>query len=311
MSYLEGIYQDPGAVLQNTIQPVTDTVVALNLKRHSAGQTAAHLQWGDETGAVQGRIDPSGTAFLLSTAVGAPVMPGATSAANMIWGVSQAGYADTTCADEYITRVASDKTFLANLVMSVNNPVAPVPTRALMTWGIAGVYPDSGTLDPTTAIFFNNSQTGQTFLAIESVGSNNSRVALGLGAVSGVWDGQLDVQPMISTQKGLTLTAAAGQTANMMEVKDSSLALQVAIAPNGRDFVLDTTTGTKWGTAVGQKQGWYGAMPVVQQANASAAGVSGIAAGALYAQADMVAVKAALTAIRAALAANGLLANTA
>jgi hypothetical protein len=56
---------------------------------------------------------------------------------------------------------------------------------------------------------------------------------------------------------------------------------------------------------------FYGATPaVVQQANASAAGVSGIVAGAAYSQADMTAVKAALTAIRAGLAQLGALANT-
>jgi hypothetical protein len=59
------------------------------------------------------------------------------------------------------------------------------------------------------------------------------------------------------------------------------------------------------------KVSFFGVDPVVRQANASAAGVSGIAAGAAYAQADMVAVKAALTVIRASLAANGLLAATA
>jgi len=77
------------------------------------------------------------------------------------------------------------------------------------------------------------------------------------------------------------------------------------------NIITDTVTGTKIGTATTQKLGLWGVAPVVQQANASAAGIAGIAAGALYAQADMVAVKAALTAIQASLATNGVLANTA
>ena len=38
----------------------------------------------------------------------------------------------------------------------------------------------------------------------------------------------------------------------------------------GVDFVLGTSTGTKWGTATSQKQGWWNATPVVQQADVGA-----------------------------------------
>jgi hypothetical protein len=48
----------PAAAGRNTIRPGLDTVEALTLKRHSATQSAAHLQWMDDTGAVQGKIDP-------------------------------------------------------------------------------------------------------------------------------------------------------------------------------------------------------------------------------------------------------------
>ncbi len=38
-----------------------------------------------------------------------------------------------------------------------------------------------------------------------------------------------------------------------------------AIEVVGVNFITDTTTGTKWGTATTQKQAWYNATPVVQQ----------------------------------------------
>lgn len=34
---------------------------------------------------------------------------------------------------------------------------------------------------------------------------------------------------------------------------------------NGRNFIYSTDTGTKHGTGTDQKQGWYGATPVIQQ----------------------------------------------
>lgn len=40
------------------------------------------------------------------------------------------------------------------------------------------------------------------------------------------------------------------------------------------DVVLNATTGTKWGTATGQKQAWWGSTPVVQQVLATGAGAT-------------------------------------
>ncbi len=40
---------------------------------------------------------------------------------------------------------------------------------------------------------------------------------------------------------------------------------------DGANFVLGTTTGTKWATATTQKQAWWGAAPIVQPTNAIAA----------------------------------------
>ncbi len=40
---------------------------------------------------------------------------------------------------------------------------------------------------------------------------------------------------------------------------------------DGGNFVLGTATGTKWGTATGEKQAWWGVTPVVQQVLATGA----------------------------------------
>ncbi|MCK5616081.1 hypothetical protein KAR91_80200 [Candidatus Pacearchaeota archaeon] len=62
----------------------------------------------------------------------------------------------------------------------------------------------------------------------------------------------------------LIVKAIASQTANLQEWQNSSSATQLAVASNGRDFILDTVTGTMWGTATGQKQAFWGATPIVR-----------------------------------------------
>lgn len=64
----------------------------------------------------------------------------------------------------------------------------------------------------------------------------------------------------------LVVDGFSSQSANLLEFRNSVPSIQLAIAGNGRDFILDTVTGTKWGTAVGQKQAWWGATPIVQPA---------------------------------------------
>lgn len=58
--------------------------------------------------------------------------------------------------------------------------------------------------------------------------------------------------------------AHSTQTTNLVEYRNSSGTLQLAIAGNGRDFVIDTTTGSKIGTGTTQKIGFWNATPVVQ-----------------------------------------------
>lgn len=54
------------------------------------------------------------------------------------------------------------------------------------------------------------------------------------------------------------------QTQNLVETHSVLGVTRLAIAGNGRDFILDTTIGTKWGDAVGQKQSWWGVAPITQ-----------------------------------------------
>jgi hypothetical protein len=63
------------------------------------------------------------------------------------------------------------------------------------------------------------------------------------------------------------LQAHSTQTTNMVTLENSAGAVQLAIAGNGRDFILDTTTGSMIGTAANQKLGLWGATPVVQESH--------------------------------------------
>jgi len=64
----------------------------------------------------------------------------------------------------------------------------------------------------------------------------------------------------------LDIKMPASATGTAMRTLSSAGAVQMSVAANGRDFILDTTTGTKIGTATNQKLGFYNVTPVVQQA---------------------------------------------
>lgn len=65
--------------------------------------------------------------------------------------------------------------------------------------------------------------------------------------------------------------AHASQAGNLTQWENSGGTVQLAIAANGRDFVLDTTTGSKIGTATSQKLGFWNAAPIVQPTTSVAA----------------------------------------
>jgi len=72
----------------------------------------------------------------------------------------------------------------------------------------------------------------------------------------------------------IVIAGAPSQTASLTEWRNSSGTVQLAIAENGRDFILDTTTGTKIGTATTQKLGFWNATPVVQSTGWAATNVT-------------------------------------
>lgn len=83
---------------------------------------------------------------------------------------------------------------------------------------------------------------------------------------------KLEVIGLVDNQQ-LIVKGFSSQTANIVEIKDSGDNVLFAIQGDGDidlsntavDIVIDTTTGTKIGTAADQKIGFFGATPVVQQ----------------------------------------------
>lgn len=67
-----------------------------------------------------------------------------------------------------------------------------------------------------------------------------------------------------TTDPALTIDAVTGQAHTLVDFRNSAGGVQLSLAANARDWVLDTTTGTKIGTATSQKLGFYNATPIVQ-----------------------------------------------
>ncbi len=85
---------------------------------------------------------------------------------------------------------------------------------------------------------------------VTSVGANGN---LGVG-VTGQGATTLAVKALSDSTKGFLVRAFSGtQSGNLTEWQASDGTLQTAVAANGRDFVLDTVTGTKIGTSASQK----------------------------------------------------------
>jgi len=116
-------------------------------------------------------------------------------------------------------------------------------------------------------------------------------------------------------------TVVAGATTITSITDDRVTAHTIGSWAAGMNFSFDTTTGTKFGTATGQKIGFWNATPIIQPAAAGQATVSqtqtsltdstggtptttlaAITAGASYAQADMTATKNAIASLAAELA---------
>ncbi len=92
-----------------------------------------------------------------------------------------------------------------------------------------------------------------------------SRIKL---AIAGATKGNLEMRSAtvlnLESEAGVDLEFRVGGSANASLAIDTS---NVFTLINGADFSLGSTTGTKWGTATGQKQAWWNATPVTQPAH--------------------------------------------
>ncbi len=203
--------------------------------------------------------------------VGNPAISPVFDAAFQVHGKSTGAFFSPDCNTTYLCEVdPTDHSWFGAIFFQAFNPLAPTPASGFFQLVAFGRLDNAG-LRTDYGFAVTDGVTNQN--AVQFEGGPQQRAAFGLQAdtfLPMVYDGQVDVQSRSDATKGLTVAAfSPTQTANLTEWQNSARAVQTAIAANGRDFILDTTTGTKWGTAVGQKQGWYGATPVVQQANAS------------------------------------------
>lgn len=119
------------------------------------------------------------------------------------------------------------------------------------------------------------------------------------------------IQPVATTDLGTVLSSLGLRAAGTAYPITTSGTLTLTGTVNITDvnIVLGTTTGTKIGTAVGQKLGFWNATPVIQQASANQAALAAYVTGAfgLNSNANMLALYNLVVAIRAALVTTGII----
>lgn len=98
----------------------------------------------------------------------------------------------------------------------------------------------------------------------------------GTGATS--FGGAVTITGAATLSSTLAVTGASTFTGAVTHSSTTTLSDTVTIA-DAKNVVLDTTTGTKIGTAVGQKLGFWNATPVVQQASANQAALTNSTGG--------------------------------
>lgn len=95
------------------------------------------------------------------------------------------------------------------------------------------------------------------------IANSNTSTPLIYGLFSGAGAG-VTIYSQNAAGTPLIVQAKNGQSVPLISLKNNSGAPQLEIAANGRDFILDATTGTKIGTASSQKLALWGVTPVVQ-----------------------------------------------
>lgn len=153
-----------------------------------------------------------------------------------------------------------------NMYFGVNT--APSASNA------TGEFIAGSDLSPISNIYFGKGFKHATPAAITFHGTG--------GNGTNIVGGNLVIAPGISTGSGtpakviLQGTAAIGSGTTAQTLTDVLTITNNALITlaDAVDVAVNATTGTKWGTATGQKQGWWGATPVVQQILATGAGAT-------------------------------------
>lgn len=138
----------------------------------------------------------------------------------------------------------------------------------------------AGAFTPTSSpgrLHFSTTPAGTIVPVTRLLINTNGNIANGLFTPQGA----LHIKGFADDQQ-LIIQAYSTQTNNLQEWQNSAGAIQLALAGNARDFILDTTTGSKIGTATSQKLGFWNATPIIQPttgiaAAAFVANTSGIA----------------------------------
>lgn len=152
--------------------------------------------------------------------------------------------------------------------------------------GVYGMH--SGSVQTRAgSIGFGN---GTVTLAVDTAASPPIvSIASGGGTSFATFNLKSDTTPVLTlptvgltTKPMLSIQSTSAQTADAIQVfSDAGSTKVFSVAATGTatfgeaaNVVVGTSTGTKWGTATGQKQGWWGATPVVQQVLATGAGAT-------------------------------------
>lgn len=326
----QAIIPQPATNNDNLIQPLLDTVSAIVLAPHSVTQSAPLMQFQPAGGgALTPIVDASGNVSggSLTNAV---ILAPATSARNVIQPTADTitalqlqGHSSTQSADICqmwydngikeafrISRTAGPAIFVSAVgvggAFTVQDPTASNTPLVVFPKGFGTTVGIGGCADTDIPLVVDGNSATQSADLFQAQDGAFFNAQFGVLGTNGLSSGFYAAASTSDTHAGVKLarfdcSLPTGLAASFT----SRLNISMVDFAATRQIIRLEANGTAGAL------GFYGAAAVVQQSNASAAGVSGIVAGAAYSQADMAAVKSALTAIRAGLAANGVLANTA
>jgi hypothetical protein len=264
MAYSKDIVTNPGAVLQNTIQPVADDP-CLTLRPFSDAQTSPVLRVQNAAGS-NNLVQISGQGVLT---LGDPTVAIAGGFNGLrVVGTSGGGFFSTDATVTLMCKVnAGDKSFFDSVQMQAYNAAAGTPDVGVVSYACFGTLNDVGTI--TSAAFdLTDGRTNSNCVQFELGDGTFNRCAFGLLSDSfapQLYDGQVDIQSRDDAVKVLTLRQHSDtQSKNVIEVQKADNTVIWALAPNGRDWILDTVTGSQIGTSAAQKLILWGGTPVVR-----------------------------------------------